>query len=140
MRNLFLLAGAGMMLALGAPAAADAKPGKGNAGNAQVSKGNPGQAKSMAVKPPNAGKKSWLTQCPKGLAAKGSSCVPVGHQNRVLAVGTRVPPGWSQTPWGAVPAELRAGLDPNFRYVQRDGVIYVVDPATNLITGVISSP
>ena len=31
MKKLFLLAGAGMMLALGAPAAADAKPGKGKA-------------------------------------------------------------------------------------------------------------
>jgi len=36
MRNLFLLAGAGMMLALGAPAAADAKPGKGKPAAAKV--------------------------------------------------------------------------------------------------------
>jgi len=36
MRKLFLLAGAGMMLALGAPAAADAKPGKGKSAAVKV--------------------------------------------------------------------------------------------------------
>lgn len=139
MRTLFLLAGAGMMLALGAPAAADAKPGKGKGNQAQVMKAKPVTAKGAAIKPANANKKSWLTACPKGLVWRGPSCVPVGHQGRVLAVGSRVPPGWSYTPWGAVPMELRSGLDPNYRHVYRDGFIYVVDPRTNLITSVINA-
>lgn len=136
MRTMFLFAGAGMMLALGAPA--DAKPGKGKGNQGQVMKANPGAAKAGAVKPAHVNKKSWLTACPKGLVWRGPSCVPVGHQNRVLDVGTRVPPGWSYTPWGAVPVELRSGLDPNYRHVYRDGFIYVVDPRTNLITSVIN--
>ena len=135
MKTLFLLAGAGMMMALGVQA--DAKPGKGQ-GKANVVKVEPTKVKTAKVKSP---KGIWRTACPPGLAWRGTACVPPGHAKRILGVGTRVPRGWSYTPWGAVPLSLRNqyALDPAYRYVYRDNVIYVVDPQTRLITSIINA-
>lgn len=134
MRNLFLLAGAGMMLAFGAPA--DAKP-KGPKGNkAKVVKVQPANVKPAKVK-----SRTWLTACPPGLVWRATACVPPGQAKKLLTIGTRVPPGWAYTPWGAVPMSLRTqyDLDPRFRYIHRDNVIYVVDPQTRLITSIIDA-
>lgn len=135
MRKLFLIAGAGMMMALGATA--DAKPGKGQ-GKAKVVKVEPTKVKTVKVKSP---KRIWTTACPPGLAWRGTVCVPPGQAKNLLGVGTRVPRGWSYTPWGAVPTSLRDtyALDPAYRYIYRDNVIYVIDPQTQLITSIINA-
>ncbi|HVM21834.1 MAG TPA: hypothetical protein VM308_00840 [Sphingomicrobium sp.] len=131
MKKLLLTAGAGALLALGAPAVAKPDHGKGHA--VKVHK-----VKQAKVKSP---KKVWVNACPRGLVWRGTACVPPGHAKRVLAVGARVPTGWAYTPWGAVPVDLRThyALDPNYRYVYRDNVIYVVDPRTRLIQSIISA-
>jgi hypothetical protein len=138
MKKLFLVAGAGMMMALGVQA--DAKPGKGQ-GRAKVVKVQPTKVKTVEVKTVKvkSPKRSWLTACPRGLVWRGPSCVPPGQARNLLGIGTRVPPGWSYTPWGGVPLSLRNqyALDPTYRYVYRDKVIYVVDPRTRLVTSII---
>lgn len=134
MKKLLLLAGAGALLAIGAPAAADAKPGKGH--SAHAVKVKPAKARVGKMKA-----RSWLTACPSGLVWRATACVPPGQAKKLLAVGTRVPRGWSFTPWGRVPLRLRNtyDLDPDLRYVYRDNVIYVVDPQTRLISSIISA-
>lgn len=154
MRKLLLLAGAAALLGAGPTLA---KPGGGQ-GKGQVAKGKvvkaakvrPAKvkvvkarslkAKSLKVKSLKA-KRVWATACPRGLVWRGPTCIPPGHANRLLAVGTRVPGGWAYTPWGRVPVDLRTqyGLDPGYRYIYRDNVIYAVDPRTRLITSIISA-
>jgi len=134
MMKLLLLAGAGAMLAFGVPA--DAKPKGAKGPKATVVKVEPGKVKPAKVK-----QRTWLTACPPGLVWRGTSCLPPGQAKKVLAVGTQVPRGWSYTPWGAVPMDLRThyGLDPDYRYIYRDDLIYVVDPQTRLITSIIDA-
>lgn len=141
MRAMFLLAGAGLMLAFGAPAAADAQPGKAKGNQGQVVKAKPGKANPARVNPALTKSRAWQTGCPPGLIWRGPACVPPGQAKKLLGVGTRVPQGWSYTPWGAVPANLRTqyDLDPNLRYIHRDNVIYVVDPQTRLITNILDA-
>lgn len=141
MVKLLLLAGAAALV--GAPPLL-AKPGgghgKGHGAKAQVVKVKPAKLKVAKVKSFKA-KRVWATACPRGLVWRGPTCIPPGHVNRLLAVGARVPTGWAYTPWGRVPVDLRAqyGLDPGYRYIYRDNVIYAVDPRTRLITSIISA-
>ena len=139
MKKLFLMAGAATMLALGAPVAAEAKPGKGH--KAHVVKVKPAKAKGAAFKPVKVKSRSWAAACPRGLIWRGPSCVPPGQAKKLLLAGTRVPRGWSYTPWGTVPYRLRSqyDLDPAYRYIYRDNVIYVVDPRTRLISSILSA-
>lgn len=141
MMKFLLLAGAA---ALAATAPAAAKPGHDHGGKVKVvkvTKVKPAKVKTVKVATVRTPKRIWTTACPRGLAWRGTACVPVGHAKRVLTVGTRVPQGWAYTPWGAVPTDLRTtyALDPNYRYVYRDGVVYVVDPQTRLISSIINA-
>ena len=136
MRTLLLLAGAA---AFAAAAPAGAKPGhakghgKGHA--AHVANVKPAKVKAAKVH------RSWATACPPGLVWRGANCIPPGHAKNLLGIGTRVPTGWTYTPWGRVPVALRDSynLDPAYRYIYRDDVIYVVDPQTRLINSIISA-
>ena len=140
MTKFLLLAGAAALAATSPLAAkgpghsSHAKPAK-----AQVIKS--GKVKTVKAAKAKSPKRIWTTACPPGLAWRGTVCVPPGHADHLLTVGTRVPKGWSYTPWGAVPTELRStyALDPNYRYVHRDGVIYVIDPRTSLVTSIINA-
>lgn len=136
MRTLFLLAGAAA-LAGTAPALAKPDHAKGHGKNhgAHVMKMKAGKVKAAKLN------RSWTTACPPGLVWRGASCIPPGHAKRLLGVGTRVPTGWAYTPWGRVPVDLREryDLDPDYRYIYRDNVIYVVDPQTRLISSIISA-
>ena len=145
MRNLILLAGAAALIGAGP---AFAKPGGGHghghghivkAKTVHVAKIRPAKVKVVKVKSHKA-KRSWVTACPRGLVWRGTVCVPPGQKVKLLAVGARVPTGWAYTPWGTVPVDLRSryDLDPAYRYVYRDNVIYVVDPRTHLIRSIIS--
>jgi len=138
MKRLLLLAGAAALMGAGPAIAGPGGHGKGHGAKARVVKVEPARtlkAKSFSHK------RVWVNACPRGLAWRGTVCVPPGHANRLLAVGARVPSGWAYTPWGAVPLNVRNSydLDPNYRYIYRDGVIYAVDPRTHLITSIINA-
>ena len=142
MMKLFLLAGAAALIGA-SPALADPGGkghGKGHGAKAHVVKVKPAKAKLAKAKSLKA-KRVWATACPRGLVWRGPTCIPPGHANRLLAVGRRIPSGWSYTPWGRVPVDLRTqyGLDPNYRYIYRDNVIYAVDPRTRVISSIISA-
>lgn len=150
MRKLLLLAGAAALLGAGPALAKPGNQGHGKGHVAKVKVVKTAKVRTARVKPAKVkiakvkaakAKKVWLNACPPGLAWRLTACVPPGHANRVLAIGTRVPGGWSYTPWGRVPMDLRTtyGLDPGYRYIYRDGVIYAVDPRTRLITSIISA-
>jgi hypothetical protein len=136
-----LLAGAAALLG-GSPALADpgGGHGKGHKAKAHGMKYKPASHKAFNGKSWKA-KRVWATACPRGLVWRGANCLPPGHAKRLLGVGTRVPGGWSYTPWGRVPYDLRTqyGLNPDYRYIYRDNVIYAVDPRTRLITSIISA-
>lgn len=147
MKKLILLAGAAALIGA-APAVA--KPGGGHGGPHGVKTAKMKFVNEKAAKPVKAkvvktktvkAKRSWTTACPRGLVWRGATCIPPGHAKRLLAVGARVPSGWAYTPWGRVPVDLRTryDLDPAYRYIYRDNVIYVVDPRTHLISSIISA-
>lgn len=146
MTKFLLFAGAA---ALAATSPLAAKQGQGHSNHPKAAKVQtvkvttvkPAKVKTVKVAKVKTPKRIWTTACPPGLAWRGTACVPPGHANRLLGVGTRVPQGWSYTPWGAVPSNLRTtyALDPNYRYVYRDNVIYVVDPQTSLIRSIINA-
>ena len=147
MTKFLLLAGAA---AFAAASPLAAKPGKGKAHGShanvvKVQTVKPAKVKIAKVKPAKVkaakAKRVWLNACPPGLAWRLTACVPPGHANDLLAIGARVPNGWAYTPWARVPMDLRTtyGLDPNYRYIYRDGVIYAVDPRTRLITSIINA-
>ena len=135
MRKLLLVAGAGALLAVGAPAGADAKPGKGQkaqSANVKVATIKPAKAKVRAS--------TWVAGCPSGLIWRGNVCLPPGQAKKLIAVGNRVPLGWAYTPWGSVPVSIRNNYEfsPQYRYIYRDGVVYAVDPGTRLISHILS--
>ena len=153
MMRTFLVAGAAALLCAGP---AIAKPGGGHGGghgNAHVVKAKtvhtvkvkPAKVKVVKAKGVKArslkGKRLWTTACPRGLVWRGTTCIPPGQHRKLLAIGARVPSGWAYTPWGTVPTNLRSryDLDPNYRYIYRDNVIYVVNPRTHLISSIISA-
>ena len=139
MKRLLLLAGAAALV--GAPPAfAEAGP-KGKPHAIKVQKVKVQKVKPLKARPLTVPVRNWATVCPPGLVPRGTVCLPPGHANRLLAVGTRVPRGWTYTPWGAVPTDLRTryNLDPSGRYIYRDNVIYVVDPQTQLISSIINA-
>ena len=140
MRNLLLLAGAAALLGASPLLAKPGGHGQGHGAKGQVMKVKQANFKGAKVKSLKA-KRVWATACPPGLVWRGPTCIPPGHANRLLGVGTRVPTGWAYTPWGRVPVDLRMqyGLAPDYRYIYRDNVIYAVDPRTRLITSIISA-
>ena len=143
MRKLLLLAGAAALLGAG-PAIAGPGGGQGHGKGhvakvkvVKTAKVRPAKVRVAKVKTTKIKTKTWLTACPRGLVWRGPACVPPGHAARILAVGTRVPVGWSYTPWGAVPLSLRTGLDPDFRYIRRGDFIYAINPNDRRIVSVI---
>jgi hypothetical protein len=137
MKKLILLAGAAALIGAG-PAIAGPGHGKGHGPKAKVVKVTP--VRTVKVKTFK-NKRVWVNACPRGLVWRGATCVPPGHAKRILVVGARVPNGWAYTPWGAVPLNVRNAydLDPHYRYIYRDGVIYAVNPRTHLITSIINA-
>jgi hypothetical protein len=78
--------------------------------------------------------------CPPGLAAKNNNCMPPGQARKMFAEGQRLPTGYNfYTPYQNIPGEYQRqyGLDPNGRYIYRDGRIYDVDPTTLVVRRII---
>ena len=147
-----------LMLAVGAAALvgaapAVAKPGKGEGPpNApRVVKMKPGKAMARGQDRNRNGildmdevlaRRFGGALCPPGLAKKTPACVPPGQAKRMFRQGQRLPLNYRYyTPYGDIPMVLRDqyDLDDDYRYIYRDNVIYVVDPATQMITNIIDA-
>ena len=80
--------------------------------------------------------------CPPGLAKKNNGCLPPGQAKKLYNVGQRWPVGYGQ-PWtyNQIPYGMRNqyGFDPRYNYYYGDGYVYRVDPATMLISQVVSA-
>ena len=126
MKHLLLIAGAAALVSA-APALAN--PGKG--------KGNP-HAHGAHSGPYAPG----IGGCPPGLAKKHNGCMPPGQAKKLYNIGQRFPMGYG-VPWGynQIPYDLRSqyGFDPRSNYYYGDGYLYRVDPATMIISQVVSA-
>ena len=68
-----------------------------------------------------------VNNCPPGLARKNNGCLPPGQARKLFTQGQRIP----------VAYRTRVPFNDGYRYIYRDNVVYVVDPATRLVTSVI---
>ncbi len=161
MKNLILLAGAAALCAAG-PAVV--KPGKGggkpaaaktvkSGGKSHVGHVRTVKAKSLTrVQDRNRNgildnderlaRKYGGAICPPGLAKKTPACTPPGQAGRLFRVGQRVPVQYRYvTPYLDIPEVFRDeyDLNPNYRYIYRNNLIYVIDPTTNLITNILTA-
>lgn len=78
--------------------------------------------------------------CPPGLAKKDPACVPPGQARRMFEQGQRVPLGYDfYTDYNAIPLPYRSQVPytDGYRYIYRDNRVYIVDPATRLVTRII---
>ncbi len=121
MKQLLILAG---VAALASTAPAYAKPdhAKGHGGHGTVGYGTGG--------------------CPPGLAKKNNGCLPPGQAKKLYNIGQRWPGNYGYAwNYNQIPYDLRNqyGFDPNSRYYYGDGYLYRVDPATMLISQVVSA-
>jgi hypothetical protein len=120
MKQILILAGV-TALATTAPAFADPGHGKGNKGHAYAYGGG---------------------GCPPGLAKKNNGCMPPGQAKKLYNRGQRWPGNYGYAwNYNQIPYDLRNryGFDPDDRYYYGDGYLYQVDPATMLISQVVSA-
>ncbi len=78
--------------------------------------------------------------CPPGLAKKTPACIPPGQAKRLFNEGQRVPYGYDYfSRYDQIPERYRTRIpySQNSRYIYRDDRVYVVDPATRLVTSII---
>jgi hypothetical protein len=80
--------------------------------------------------------------CPPGLAKKNNGCLPPGQAKKLYNIGQRWPGNYGYAwNYNQIPNDLRSryAFDPNSRYYYGDGYLYRVDPATMLISQVVSA-
>ncbi|MFL6854232.1 MAG: hypothetical protein ACJ8D3_02105 [Sphingomicrobium sp.] len=80
--------------------------------------------------------------CPPGLAKKNNGCMPPGQAKKLYNVGQRFPLGYGNAwNYNQIPYDLRSqyGFQPGSNYYYGDGYLYQVDPATMLISQVVSA-
>ena len=80
--------------------------------------------------------------CPPGLAKKNNGCLPPGQAKKLYNVGQRWPGSYGyRWNYNQIPYDLRNryGFDHDDRYYYGDGYLYRVDPATMLISQVVSA-
>jgi hypothetical protein len=127
MKKLLILAGIATMVST---ATAFAQPGHGQGkghGKGNVTKGHVGYGTGG---------------CPPGLAKKNNGCLPPGQAKKLYNIGQRWPGNYGYAwNYNQIPYDLRSryGFDPNARYYYGDGYLYRVDPATMLISQVVSA-
>ena len=88
----------------------------------------------------NTGGRHGHNACPPGLAAKHNGCLPPGQARKLFNVGQRIPTGYNfYTQYSEIPLAYRNqyGLTDAYQYIYRDQSVYVVDPATSLVTRII---
>jgi opacity protein-like surface antigen len=129
MKKLLILAGIATMLSA-APVMAQGHGnghGKGNAAKGNSGKGHVGYGTGG---------------CPPGLAKKNNGCLPPGQAKKLYNIGQRWPGNYGYAwNYNQIPYDLRThyGFDPNSRYYYGDGYVYRVDPATMLVSQVVSA-
>ena len=124
MKHLLMIAGAAA-LATTAPAFAKPDHAKGHKGH--HAKGHVGYG---------------MGGCPPGLAKKNNGCLPPGQAKKLYNTGQRWPGNYGHAwNYNQIPYDLRNryGFDANDRYYYGDGYLYQVDPATMLISQVVSA-
>jgi len=80
--------------------------------------------------------------CPPGLAKKNNGCLPPGQAKKLYNIGQRWPMGYGQAwNYNQIPYDMRTryGFDPRSNYYYGDGYVYRVDPATMMISQVVSA-
>jgi len=80
--------------------------------------------------------------CPPGLAKKNNGCLPPGQAKKLYNIGQRWPGNYGYAwNYNQIPYDLRTryNFDPNYRYYYGDGYVYRVDPATMLVSQVVSA-
>ena len=80
--------------------------------------------------------------CPPGLAKKNNGCMPPGQAKKLYNVGQRFPLDYgNRWNYNQIPYDMRTqyGFDPGYNYYYGDGYLYRVDPATMLISQVVSA-
>jgi opacity protein-like surface antigen len=124
MKHLLLLAG---VAALAATAPAYAKPDHAKGHKGHQARGHVGYGTGG---------------CPPGLAKKNNGCLPPGQAKKLFNVGQRWPGNYGYAwNYNQIPYDLRNryGFNDNYRYYYGDGYLYRVDPATMLISQVVSA-
>jgi len=126
MTKLLMLAGIAA-LAVSGPSLAD--PGKGKGHGAKGHSAHSGVGYGVGG-------------CPPGLAKKNNGCMPPGQAKKLYRTGQRWPLGYGHAwNYNQIPYDLRTryGFNPNDNYYYGDGYVYRVDPATMLISQVVSA-
>ncbi|MCL6699400.1 hypothetical protein LZ496_11485 [Sphingomonas sp. NSE70-1] len=80
--------------------------------------------------------------CPPGLAKKNNGCLPPGQAKKLYNVGQHWPRNYGYAwNYNQIPYDMRTqyGFNPNYRYYYGDGYVYQVDPATMLVSQVVSA-
>ena len=80
--------------------------------------------------------------CPPGLAKKNNGCLPPGQAKKLYNIGQRWPGSYGHAwNYNQIPYDLRSryGFNDDYRYYYGDGYLYQVDPATMLISQVVSA-
>ncbi|HEU0309988.1 MAG TPA: hypothetical protein VFR36_02035 [Sphingomicrobium sp.] len=127
MKQILLLAG---VAALASTAPTLAEPGKGKG------KGNPHAHVNHG--PVGYG----VGGCPPGLAKKNNGCLPPGQAKKLYNIGQRWPGNYGYAwNYNQIPYDLRTryGFQPGYNYYYGDGYVYRVDPATMLVSQVVSA-
>ncbi len=120
MKQLLVLAGAGLAFAAAAPAAAQ---------HHHVNHGSQGVYNSRS--------------CPPGLAKKRNGCLPPGHARR-LSRGERCASsyGYRSYNYNSIPYDVRRrySLNRNYRYYyDNNGYLYGVDPRTQVVQQIVQA-
>ena len=124
MKHLLIIAG---VAAFAATAPATAKPDHAKGHKGHHAKGHVGYG---------------MGGCPPGLAKKNNGCLPPGQAKKLYNIGQRWPGNYGQAwNYNQIPYDLRSryGFDDDYRYYYGDGYLYQVDPATMLISQVVSA-
>ncbi len=80
--------------------------------------------------------------CPPGLAKKNNGCLPPGQAKKLYHTGQHWPGNYGYAwNYNQIPYDMRSRyhFDPDDRYYYGDGYVYQVDPATMLISQVVSA-
>lgn len=129
-------------LAMAAPTISLADPGKNRGGGHSSTKAHSGHGKASkqvrSSKRMNTGYRYAGKACPPGLAKKYPGCIPPGQWKK----GYRIPSTWSDyyVGYDRLPEYYRDRyeMNPDYRYMYRDGRVYVIDAITRSIVNVLT--
>ena len=129
-------------LAMAAPTVSLADPGKNHGGGHHSMKAHSGHGNAgkqvRSSKRMSTGNRYAGKACPPGLAKKYPGCIPPGQWKK----GYRIPSTWSDyyVGYDRLPEFYRDRyeMNPDYRYMYRDGRVYVIDAITRSIVNVLT--